>query len=69
MNGRLNILTGVQVTFVQSNPVIQYSLKRVDSHGEKKREEEGGGEALEYVFQCCIKKEDLGFDSWLQLVP
>lgn len=68
MNGRLNILTGVQVTLVQSIPLIQYSLKRVDSHGEKKREE-GGGEALEYVFQCCIKKEDLGFDSWMQLVP
>lgn len=57
VNGRLNILTGVQVTLVQSIPVIWYLLKRVDSYGEKKREEEGGGEALEYVFQCCIIKK------------
>lgn len=56
MNGRLNILTGIQVNLMQSIPVLLYSVKRVDSHGEKKREGDGEGEALEYVFQCCIRK-------------
>lgn len=55
MNGRLNILTGIQVSLVQSIPVIPYLVKRADCHGEKKREGEGEGEALECVFQCCIR--------------
>lgn len=43
MNGRLNILTGVQVHLVQSIPVISYSVRRVSSCGENKREGEGEG--------------------------
>lgn len=50
MNGRLNILTGIQVSLVQFIPVILYLVKRVDSHGEKKRVGEGEGQALECVF-------------------
>lgn len=68
VNRRLNIVTGIQVTLVQSIPVIWYSVKRIDSHGEKKREEKDEGKALEYAFECCIKrKKNLVFDSWLQL--
>lgn len=72
VNGRLNIVTGIQVTLVQSIPVIWYSVKRIDSHGEKKRKEKDEGEALGYVFKHCIKREkkklkDLVFNSWLQL--
>lgn len=69
VNGRLNIVAGIQVTLEQSIPVIWYSVKRADSHGEKRREEEDEGEALECVFKHCIKrkKRDLVFDSGLQL--
>lgn len=55
VNGRLNILTGIQVSLVQSIPVIVYSVKKLTVMGRKKWEGEGEGEALEYVFQCCIR--------------
>lgn len=67
-NGRLYIVTAIQVTLMQSTPVIWYSVKRIDSHGEKKGRRKMKRRLLNMFSNIPLKEKKYWiFNSWQQL--
>lgn len=67
MNGRLNILTGIHVTLVQSVSVVQ--SKEWTIMGRRKGWKKVKGRLLNMFSNVALGKKDLSFDTWLLLDP